>query len=297
MMLPNQLIDLIQEELRKSKREPDGMLHPSSHLLAPLRHVQLELAGAPKVESELLSDITLETGTMWHKRVEGMLLNRHVEVMVEVDLTKGLPGGWSGTADYVWRTPNGWVLGDLKTIKGEGIPFVVDSPKEDHIWQASAYYWALDNLGYNLADEFFILYLPKNDIPRTPVAPVFHEWSPIPREEVWERMQDRKLLVDAYLDGLPPNKGAYLDADNRIYLTEALADPAPREQKLYRKTRSDDYEVKLVPHWTSRYCPFPDELCDCSQQGTTKIGEWRGGGYWPRKGYEQYEPEVRPLES
>ena len=64
--------------------------------------------------------------------------------------------------------------------------------------------------------------------------------------------------------------------------------------------------MKLVPHWSADYCPFPDELCDCRQQGTTKIGHWRFHEtdhhpewaneliYVSRKGYEEFEPELKP---
>jgi hypothetical protein len=52
--------------------------------------------------------------------------------------------------------------------------------------------------------------------------------------------------------------------------------------------------VKLVPHWSAAYCPFPDELCDCSKHGETKIGMFDvdGSTYIPRKGYEEIEPVV-----
>jgi len=46
--------------------------------------------------------------------------------MEEVNLTAWMPEGWSGTADYVFYNAEarGFVLGDLKTIKGDGITWI-----------------------------------------------------------------------------------------------------------------------------------------------------------------------------
>ena len=66
--------------------------------------------------------------------------------MAEVNLTPWMPTGWSGTADWLFWHPEyeGFVLGDLKTSKGEAIKWKErDGMSEEHLWQLSAYWHAL----------------------------------------------------------------------------------------------------------------------------------------------------------
>jgi hypothetical protein len=65
-------------------------------------------------------------------------------------MTGTLCHGWaheaSGTADWVfWNADLGWfVLGDMKTIKGDGIAWIEkDGAKREHLWQLSCYWHAL----------------------------------------------------------------------------------------------------------------------------------------------------------
>jgi hypothetical protein len=51
-------------------------------------------------------------------------------------------------------------------------------------------------------------------------------------------------------------------------------------------------DLKLEPNWSTEFCPFPSELCNCREQGSTKIGHWdrREDGtmfYTPRPGIDQ----------
>ena len=117
-MIPTDLSDLLRKKLAKSRRPPDGLLHASGDLLGSLRHAQLRLAGAPTIESEIVSDIRLMTGTMWHRFIGQMLVEAGVHFEQEIDVTPGLPEGWAGTADALfWSTEHrGFVLGDFKTI-------------------------------------------------------------------------------------------------------------------------------------------------------------------------------------
>jgi len=57
---------LLNNTLRGDRRPPDGKLHPSGDLIGSLRHAQLRAAGAPTIESEIVSDTRLMTGTQWH---------------------------------------------------------------------------------------------------------------------------------------------------------------------------------------------------------------------------------------
>jgi hypothetical protein len=68
-------------------------------------------------------------------------------------------------------------------------------------------------------------------------------------------------------------------------------------QKVTWNGKRSAFELKLTPHWLTRYCDF-GEVCGCSEQGETKIGEftWADGElvYSPRKGFDDIEPEVSP---
>jgi hypothetical protein len=72
--------------------------------------------------------------------------------MQEVKLDRRwLPDGWSGTADWIfWNADlGGFVLGDLKTIKGDGITWIEkDGAKREHLWQLSAYWHACTTPAY-----------------------------------------------------------------------------------------------------------------------------------------------------
>jgi hypothetical protein len=63
------------------------------------------------------------TGTLWHGWAHEALVRTGMPFMQEVKLDRWLPEGWSGTADWVfWNADlGGFVLGDMKTIKGDGV--------------------------------------------------------------------------------------------------------------------------------------------------------------------------------
>jgi hypothetical protein len=55
------------------------------------------------------------------------------------------------------------------------------------------------------------------------------------------------------------------------------------------------FDVKLVPHWSTRFCDWTAPYCDCSSQGTTKIGQYDLEAlYTPRKGFDEILPNVSP---
>ena len=79
------------------------------------------------------------------------------------------------------------------------------------------------------------------------------------------------------------------------WITDELEPVQQREQRVYFDRKTETYEVKLVPHWSAAYCPYPDSLCDCSTQSTTKIGFYDiDGEYIQRTGFEDIEPTVEP---
>jgi hypothetical protein len=78
--------------------------------------------------------------------------------------------------------------------------------------------------------------------------------------------------------------------------SEELAPFEPPTQKLVRV--GEDFKLKQVPHWSSRYCPF-GAACGCDQQkevilGTFHASVTNGFEYVPRKMYRDIVPEVQP---
>jgi hypothetical protein len=297
------LVDLVNDTLRGNFRPEDGMLHPSGDLIGSLRHTQLRIAGAPRKPEGLVSAVRLQTGTMWHSWFGDMLESKGLPVMREVRMDRGLPAGWSGTADFLWWSAeyNAFVLADLKTIKGEGIQYIErDGAKEEHIWQLSAYYWAAVNMGLPMVDRVQVIYLPMNEVYKDPVSPTIQEVVPLQEDYVRMVMTNRKEAVDRYLVSFEMNRvrmmpempPGYPD----VFLTDALAPPMERVQKLMKA--KEKWDVVMVPHWSAMFCPFDPYLCPCSTLGTTKVGHWEDAGlgewvYVPREGFD-VAPLVAP---
>lgn len=302
--LPFDLTEIIAAELADGRRENDYRLHASSHLIGSLRHAQLDAVGAPRIESQFVSDVRLETGTMWHRRIQQVLVNTGIPFMQEVNLTPWMPKGWSGTADLLVWVPGGgregrggFVLRDLKTTKGEAIRFrLLEGASEEHIWQISAYYHACVRMGLPMIRECGIYYLPMNDVPRSEqtIMPVEVVFEPLEWPIVRQQMELRNTRLEEYKESLPfrPGEGPVFEGNLGLYLTSALEPVQQRILKAYYSRRDAKWELKLAPHWSAQFCPFPDELCDCSTQGFTKVGEWTSSGtYLARSGYE----DVRPI--
>jgi hypothetical protein len=246
-----------------------------------------------------VSDTRLMTGTMWHRFLGDMLVSSGAAYMQEVNVTPGLPEGWSGTADAVFWDPEcgGFVLGDFKTIKGEGMKWVLkEGAKEEHLWQLSAYWHALYDMRLPLVKGFAIWYLPQNDTTERDelIEPVLMECEPLPRDLVFGVMEDRWQACQEYLQSITPPRWE----DQEDLLTDKLSPEIGRVQKVYWNGKQSVFDVKLVPHWSAQFCPYPTELCACSEQGSNKIGhyayvdgDWR---YEPRKDFEDELPMVEP---
>lgn len=295
-ILPVDLPNLFLGALEENKRKPDGLLHCSSDLTQPLRFVQLRAAGAPSIGRPIAQDIRLLHGTLWHDWFHSVLEKSGIEFMYEVNLNEYLPPGWGGTADWIFWHPEyeAYVLGDLKTIKGEGIHWIGEKgAKDDHIWQLSAYWHALAKRGIPLVEGFGIMYWPMNDTrEKVDIVPTVQECTPLPEDVVYDRMYERHQRVCEYLAEYPSE----IDG----WITESLEPMPEREQKLVWNKQQNVYDVKLFPVWWESYCDFDDTLCPRS--GITKIGHWapddepnpREGTYIPRKDYEDIKPLVHP---
>jgi len=202
-----------------------------------------------------------------------------------------MPEGWSGTADWVFWHPdyNAFVLGDLKTAKGEAIYWINrNGAKTEHIWQLSAYYYALLAMGLPMVKGFAVMYWPMNDTSDGDVIlPTLQECDPLPEDVVVGRMEERWLSAQRYVDSLPQN--------GRPEVTDELAPEQDREQKLFWNKLQSVFDVKLIPHWSTRFCDWTEPYCNCSAQGTTKVGHYTlDGEYVYRKGYEDVQPLVSP---
>lgn len=297
---------VIKDRLAEERRAEDGLLHPSSDLLGSLRHSQLRLAGAPTIVSQLVSDVRMQTGTLWHEFVGDALQKSGATVMREVNLGKWMPEGWDGTADFLEfdGLEGACTLVDLKTTKGESLRYIKqDGAKEEHIWQVSAYWWACYEKGMPMIDAAMIYYLPMNDTSDKDefIEPMEAWINPLPQDMVWGRMEERWAKTKAYLDSR--NFQSIHNWNDRPWITDELEPVQPRVQKL--SWSKDHWDVKLVPHWSAQFCPYDNELCDCSEQGTTKIGEWHWASgmdnqliavYYSRPNYEFIEPDVKPTE-
>jgi len=285
------LTTVLREELQSNKRKPDGLLHASSHLTGSLRHVQLELAGAPRIEESLVRQMPLVMGNALHTFLHEALRKRGAAYMGEVDVTEGCPEGWGGTADILqWNTgAEQFQLLDVKTMRGEGIYYLSEGPKIEHVWQVSMYYHALVVMGLPMNYDIGVYYLPKNEVRGKDVEPTLVMFEPLTRATVYAEANRRIRRVDEYLNSL-----GVLSFPN--YITDALEPVQERVQKITFDKKTETYDVKLTPHWSTMYCPFPTELCDCREQGVTKIGFYDTDGetYIPRSGFEEIEPNVFP---
>ena len=237
------------------------------------------------------------TGTLWHEWMHNTLRRLGIPFMAEVNLTPWMPVGWGGTGDWLIWNPElkGFVLSDLKTTKGESMFFIErDGAKEEHRRQTSMYWHAAKDMGLPLVRKIGVLYMPMNDTRKKDdvIEPVLIDFDPIPKKELYGEARGRKRAVDSYVKSLPKPNPRPLELEE--FVTDELAPEQERTQRLYFDRATETHDLKLVPHWSAAFCPFPDELCSCSAHGTTKIGFFESGDYYPRSGYEDIVPEIRP---
>lgn len=290
------LTAVMRGEFDKSDRD-DGKLHASSASV-PLRHAQLEAAGAPKKPRSFADSMTLQIGTLVHEWLHNAMRSLGVPYMAEVTLDPWMPKGWGGTADAVIWSPEykAFILVDYKTTKGESLRYRTRSgASEEHITQTSIYWHSLKKMGLPIVKKVAILYIPKNATRSKDevIEPLLVEFDPIPLRTLQAQMSERKRRVDEYVGGLPKPNPRPLTLDE--FLTDTLAPERPREQRVYFDKASGTEVLKLIPHWTSQFCPYPPELCGCSTHGSTIIGRYdERGEYTPRAGFEEIEPVVTP---
>ena len=314
--LPFDPVEVISTMLEDDRRPPDGLLHPSMHLVGSLRHAQLDIAGAPKIPNPLVAQMRLMSGNFWHRAIHDELRRRGIPYIAEADITPWIPEGWAGKPDALVVRPMGrratYALLDVKTQKGEGMRFLAEGgAKDEHIWQTSMYWHGARRMGLPMGPEIVVLYLPFNEVRGRTVEPLLIPFEPIPWRQLDAEARRRRKAVHAYEDSLPflsvgraIRAGVALDDEQATmlhvvepdkWLTPALAPEQERVQKLRYDRVNDMWELLLVPHWSAAYCEFPDELCGCRNQGQTKLGTFdRDGTYYERTGYEHIRPEIEP---
>jgi hypothetical protein len=251
------------------------------------------VAGAPKKPEAVAHLLRMATGTMWHNRLHELIVSTGVPFMQELKLAPYMPEGWGGTADWIiWSDEyKGWILGDLKTTKGEGIQWIErDGMKEAHHWQASAYWHALVKMGLPMVKGFFVLYLPMDAAGQNP-EPTMVEGQPIDQAIIELEMEHRWRRVEEYLAELYFRQTLAPEG----FVNDELEPEQPRVQKLSWNAKQNVFDVKLVPHWSTMFCPYEAPLCECGQQGTNKVGHWTlEAQYEAREGYEDVPVLIRP---
>jgi hypothetical protein len=228
--------------------------------------------------------MAMENGTMWHRRLFSTLVDQGIPFMQEVKLNRWMNVGWSGTADLIFwdADKGGFVLGDLKTMRGEGLRWIArDGAKTEHMWQCSAYWYAFYDAGFPLVNGFSVFYLPTSSGGSDVTAPIEAECTPLSRESVYGQMDARWMATARYLESLvwghPDTGQAFLSGSytaEACFVTPELAPIMPREQKLSWNDKTKVFDLKLYPHWSAQYCPYDDTLCACSSQGINKIGHY-----------------------
>jgi hypothetical protein len=295
-LTPFDLTSLFKNRLQRPYT-PSGELSVSRHLTGSLRHAMLDAIGAPKLPRTLTDSITLNTGDLWHDWMYATIDRLSWPYMKEVKLNAWLPDGWRGRADLViWHPEHqAFVLGDIKTTKGKSIFWINKvGAKEAHIWQVSAYWHALVKMGLPMLEGVFVYYFPKDGDADVETLPAVVDIPIVPVREMKDEMVYRWERMKEYAGSLGEAREWAHGDDLSYWLTYDLEPVQERQQKLVRNNKMGVVDLKLVPDWSARFCDFPDELCDCNTQTTTKIGHFKDGVYIPRKGYEEIEPEVRP---
>lgn len=304
---------LVESLIDRNRRPEDGLLHCSQDLLGPMRHAQLRIAGAPFEPEPIASQIRLMTGTMWHQAITAEAREKHMKVMSEVDVSEGLPLGWSGTLDHLfWDLEYGaWRLKDVKTQRAEAFAFDGGKVKADHQAQLSAYWHAAVAIGFEMVREMVVAYIPMSvkisDKGAIGIDERFCEV--LDKAPLWAMMNHKTDQLGRYIQAIGERTlggERPLDPEHpEGWLLPELADVPPRVQKLVGRYEGkgrtkvlDHWDLKMVPDWRAAFCPYPAPLCFCHEQGETKLGEFQPvGSSWLWKPIEKHahiEPTLVP---
>jgi hypothetical protein len=276
----------------------NGKLHPSSDLQGCTRRTVLELAGAERSTTQSYLTLRQVIGTGLHRWLQTNLEKKH-NAETEVDVTEGLPDGWTGSADIVLaKSGGGHALYDFKVISGAAAFFRSGQlkkvhasnksrglPTDEQIWQVSAYAYALRKMGYEITDAQ-IVYLPIDKF----------GYGKQVEFEPWQDEID--LIEDAELEA----RFSEIEEAVELYRTTKQLPPhlAPEQQLIGKPTNTPKkYEVHQRFDWRcSEYCAFYGRSC-FPDWVEGLIGVWvydRDNNGWRYEAEEKgIEPLVRPV--
>lgn len=257
------------ERVMEDTKPYDGLLHPSTDLAGcEIATCHRHDPDIPTLEKSQASMTRLLIGTLVHKWIEEQMQSSDwegVEFRNEVDMTPGLPKGWTGTADVligqmgdgVLNEPEWW-LADFKTIAGSGLHFLdISKPKYEQHMQASAYYHAAEAMGYKMAPELCILHIPVSAAQYKELQPPIEQWMrPLPRAQVFGEMKRRSRMLKRYLEAK--------DGDTKIFPSDEWPHPMPKVQATQFNKKLQRTEHVEKPHWLVRFCD--SSQCACANQ-------------------------------
>lgn len=262
---------MLIEALKASLSAPrnDGMLHFSQHLQHDRHAVLYMTHGYPSVVPSWGRLFPLVQGTGVHETVHAHMPSIVDSYTAEypLNVTDGFKYPWTGTVDAFARYDNAnWIL-DYKTISGAGMFFLGEEPKEDHVWQVSAYAaFAPKTRDWRTA----VLYLPSSpDYKRNWEEPVLLEFDPLPATSIISRMREVEAAIDLYKE------------------TGALPD-WPEPSYVWKK-RGQTWHLEERPHYTSMFCPWNslhDDPCKCGDQTLLVIAKYKNGTLKVEDGYD-----------
>lgn len=247
--------DLIRRVMEAEEREPDGKLHPSTHLDGSDRHAWLDIQRIPRQKKRFGNAARLYTGTMWHRDIMRQL--QGAPAMFEVKLEPWLPEGWSGTGDIFLFVPElkRWHLTDLKSTD-DVAKVETWGLKPTYRAQVASYADAASRMGLDMVDTADVVHFPIGGEGEPRTLPV--EVGPLERAQARQTMVELRDRVLGYQD-LPP---------------------APPDLLHYRRTR-EGVTVHQQHHMSRGFCPFSPADCGCK---VDSLKWWKVGTFKRRYG-------------
>jgi hypothetical protein len=251
----------------------DGMLHFSSHLQHD-RHTALYwYLGYPEPpEPTWQRAFPLLQGTGVHEVIHAKMADLYPKYVPEhpvVAPEDEWKYPWVGSVDAYVEDVDGqvWLL-DYKTISGAGMSLLGDTPKPEHILQASAYY----HFGPTQDVRTAIVYLPSgSDYKRRWAEPIIMEFTPLDITNIRQRMTVVETSIDTCMsDGILPT--------------------APEGAFVWKSKGKDKWDLVYRPHYSSLFCPWAhlvDDPCGCSDDETFIAATIRGKDLVITTGYEE----------
>lgn len=229
---------VLREYLEGEQREPDGLLHPSTHLDGNVRHAYLDVRKHPHLPMTLSNILRLKSGTWWHDFLDQAL--KGTPTMRELDLGLWLPYGWAGTCDCLLYEPSTrrWRLKDYKTTDNMAKKLEWGLP-DTYRKQINAYWTAVNEMGLDVEYECDVVMIPiagDTNHTHTFKVDVEHPW-----DTITEMMVIHGMATNGVNGEMPPIP------DDLIHL---------------RRNRQG-VSIHRQNHMSRLHCPFPSDVCGC----------------------------------